>query len=142
MPLSLVLLASCGINEEVDTATPDKDIEEVEESEIIMTERIFQVNEDGLATPINIFAEWGDLPSTDKASLVEASLAYQVALGEMEGTPVQVKGSTEAFVKAMDIYYLEIEQRTDDLEKYDLMNSLIAEQVGAVGHTNHLIEWK
>lgn len=140
MLLLLAMLTACSTKEDVNTASPGKEIEEFEEYEVLTTLNVLQVNEEGLPTPIEILAEWGDMTTTEKARLVEASLEYQDALGEMEGTPIKVEGSTEEFVEAMDVHYLEIEQRTDDMEKNDLMNSLIAEQVGVVGHSNHLME--
>ncbi|WP_416144558.1 hypothetical protein [Planococcus koreensis] len=138
--LILILLTACSTKEDLTTISTDEETAEVEEVELVVIERVMQVNADGLATPIEILAEWGDMTSSEKTHLMEASLEYQIALGEMEGTPIKVEGSTEAFVEAMDVHYLELEKRTDDMEKNDLMNSLIAEQVGFVGHSNHLME--
>jgi hypothetical protein len=139
--LILLLLTACSAKEKSTTgSTTSEKTKEIEEIELVTHERVMQVNEDGLPVPIEIFAEWGDMPSTEKANLVEACLEYQVALGEIKGMPIQLKGSPEAFVEAMDIHFLEIERRPDDLEKNDLMNSLVAEQVGVVGHANHLLE--
>lgn len=142
LTLSIMLLTACATNEEVKFVSPGEETEEVEEFEVVMTSNILQVNEDGLAIPIEIFAEWGDMPFSEKKRLVEASLEYQTALGEMEGTPIKVEGSTEAFVEAMDLHYREVEQRADDIEKHDLMNSPIADQVGVVGYIKHLMVWE
>ncbi|MBE5093605.1 hypothetical protein CN964_30275 [Bacillus cereus] len=93
-----------------------------------------------IVEPSEKMKDWASFTQQKKIEVVKKGIEYEKEQQAIKRSPVKVVGTTEEFVKIIDERYVEIEG-FEGYEKYRMMDSTIAAQVGIMGHAKQLLEF-
>ncbi|PHB37063.1 hypothetical protein [Bacillus wiedmannii] len=138
--LLVFFITACSSTTDGTQKTDEKKEVATESNEPVESKDKEQPVKKEIVEPSEKMKDWASFTQEKKIEVVKKCIEYEKEQQAIKKPPVKVVGTTEEFVKIIDERYVEIEG-FEGYEKYRMMDSTIAAQVGIMGHSKRLLEF-
>ncbi|MEY8351287.1 hypothetical protein AALF16_24040 [Bacillus cereus] len=138
--LLVFFITACSSTTDGTTKTEEKKEVTTESNKQVELKDKEQSVKKEIVEPSEKMKDWASFTQEKKIEIVKKGIEYEKEQQAIKRSPVKVVGTTEEFVKIIDERYVEIEG-FEGYEKYRMMESTIAGQIGIMGHSKQLFEF-